>query len=246
MTIAAYAAVGGCALWDGSNQSVIRMKAARNPAEAARLTLVGVKSFHAGDYESAGAKFTAALESDSTYGPAHNNLGLLHFEQGRLYQAALAFEKSMELMPDDPAVYYNLGLTLESAGRVYEAIDLYQQAIEMDSSNPHFLGNLVRLRIRLGEKDKSLVQQLRDLVLIETRPEWRRWADRQLAITLNTKLDRGPDTPELQTESETSDAGNADSRVIELSNLPDVEVTDRSDDNVPLIPAPNPDHSEER
>lgn len=189
--------VGGCASLTEGNEAIIRVQAAQDPIKAARLTLHGIKAMDGGDVDRAAAKFASAIAADQAYGPAHNNLGLLHFDQGNLYQALLAFEQAMELMPHDPAVYYNLGLTLESAGKVYEAMDLYWQAVEMDSVNPFYLGNLVRLRIRLGEDGPDLKTQLQDLVLIETRPEWRRWADRQLALTRNNSLDRGPETPEF-------------------------------------------------
>jgi tetratricopeptide (TPR) repeat protein len=189
----------GCASLTDSNEAFIRVQTRQNPAKAERLTLVGVKAMHSGHIEHAFDKFVAAIDADEAYGPAHNNVGLLHYEQGNLYQAVLAFEQAMELMPYDPIVYYNLGLTLESAGKVHEAMDLYWQAVEMDPVNPVFLGNLVRLRVRLGEANPELVTQLQDLILIETRPDWRRWADRQLAIELNAALDRGPETPEFNT-----------------------------------------------
>jgi Tfp pilus assembly protein PilF len=210
----------GCASWR-SKQQIIRVEASRRPAEAARLTLVGVKALREDDRDRAADRFLGAIAADETYGPAHNNLGLLHYEQGNLYEAVLAFEQAMDLMPQDPAVYYNLALTLESAGKVFEATELYTQAVAMDPTNPMFLGNLVRLRIRLGENDPSLVAQLQDLILIETRPEWRRWADRQLALNLNPTLDRGPAAPEFETQRsegpELSDEELLRSKIIELS-----------------------------
>ncbi len=235
--------LAGCAVLKGSNESIIRIQAAQNPAEAARLTLVGVKALHHGEVERAADKFTAAIDADKTYGPAHNNLGLLHYEQGNLYQAALAFEQAMDLMPQDPAVYYNMALTLETAGRVFEAMDLYSQAVEMDPANPNFLGNLVRLRLRLGEDDPTVVTQLQDLILIETRPDWRRWADRQLSLTFNPTLDRGPETPEFDTQSD-EDRSDEEERlrnnIIELTPIddPDSIRWQRNE-----IPAPPPDLS---
>ena len=151
----------------------------------------------------------------------HNNLGLLHYEQGNYYQAVLAFEQAMDLMPQDPTVLNNLGLTLEAAGKIHEALDLYMQAAEMDPVNPNFLGNLVRLRVRMGDHDPSLVVQLQDLVLIETRPEWRRWADELLALRFNPILDRGPETPEFDLNEDREEAKrdrNVDDQIIDLSS----------------------------
>ena len=210
----------GCAALKDREQ-IIRVSTSRNSAEAARLTLVGIKALDNGEVDRAGDKFLSAIEADDTYGPAHNSLGLMHFEDGDLFQAVLEFERAMELMPQDPDVYYNLGLTLETAGKVFEAMDLYLQATEMDPTNPLYLGNLVRLRIRLGEDDPSLITQLQDLILIETRPDWRRWADQQLALTFNPTLDRGPDPPEFDTGGKKDEFVNDDaylkSKIIELS-----------------------------
>ena len=41
-------------------------------------------------------KFHQAIAVDDRYGPAYNNLGLLFYEQGSLYDAVLAFESAME------------------------------------------------------------------------------------------------------------------------------------------------------
>ena len=172
----------GCASFREDRETISRVESRRQTDKAQRLTLAGVKAMQLGELDHAFAKFNAALAADEQYGPAHNNLGLLHYDRGELYDSVLSFERATELMPGDPTVFYNLGLALEAGGRVHEAMDLYWQAVEMDPSNPNFLGNLVRLRVRLGENSPEVITQLQDLVLIETRPDWRKWADRQLAL----------------------------------------------------------------
>ena len=229
----------GCASLKDSNESIIRVQASQDTGKAVRLTLSGVKAMEHGNLDVAADKFLSAVKADEAYGPAHNNLGLLHYEQGNFYQALLAFERAMELMPDDPVVYYNLGLTLQAAGKVYEAMDLYWQAVEMDPENPHFLGNLVRLRVELGEEGPEVTAQLQDLALIETRPAWRRWADNQLALTFNDILDRGPETPDFN--SNRKQGGNGDhepeDNVIDLT--PTRELSNEPDDSNSLRDAAN-------
>ncbi len=233
----------GCAALRDDGESIIRVRANQDPVKAARLTLVGVSALQQGDVDRARDKFIAAVEADEAYGPAHNNLGLLHYDQGNMFQAVTAFEQAMELMPYDPAVYYNLALTLEAAGKVHEALDLYWQAVEMDPLNPNFLGNLVRLRIRLDETGPELIAQLQDLILIETRADWRRWADRQLALVLNESLDRGPETPEFNTRRDRSDDSEESSikKVIDLSpSTPsrDPSTFESNQNEAEIIPAP--------
>jgi len=232
------AALGsGCALLDDHKESVIRVETSRNSAKAQRLTLAGVKAMNTGHVDYAFDKFMEAIAADESYGPAHNNLGLLHYDQGELYDAVLSFERATELMPGDPIVFYNLGLTLEAAGRVHEAMDLYWQAVEMDPTNPNFLGNLVRLRVRLGENSPEVVAQLQDLILIETRPDWRQWADRQLALDMNDMLDRGPDAPEFDTGM----GRDRDAKATRPKSVIDLTPpTTRAAPSVPPPPPPGP------
>lgn len=215
--------MGGCAAFNHQNDSLIRIKSSRNTAKAQRFTVAGVNALENGKLEYAKEKLLSAIRADPQYGPAHNNLGLLQFDQGKLYQSVLSFERAKELMPADPAVYYNLGLVLEQAGRTSQALDLYWQAVELDPTEPHFLGNLVRLRRRLGENGPDVVAQLQDLMLIETRPDWRDWAAEQLEVTLNPHLDRGPENPEFGVSETGADQGNnkgqqqSQTRIIDLS-----------------------------
>jgi tetratricopeptide (TPR) repeat protein len=231
----------GCATFNDHEGSLIRIESSRNPVKAQRLTLAGVNALENGKRDYALEKLLSAIDADPEYGPAHNNLGLLQFDDGKLYQSVLSFERAMELMPSDPAVYYNLGLALEKAGRKSQALELYSQAVEIDPTEPHFLGNLVRLKRRLGESGPDVIAQLQDLILIETRSDWRDWASEQLEVTLNPNLDRGPETPEFggndsrnsESESETQ-TDRSPTRVIDLS--PDKGESGKAGEQTEQIP----------
>ncbi|WP_147871715.1 tetratricopeptide repeat protein [Stieleria maiorica] len=241
----------GCSSLQSSNQSIISVQTKRDTERANRLTYAGIRSLGKQHFNQAAKHFREAVAADYTYGPAHNNLGLLHYEQGNLYQAVMAFEQAREFLPNDPAVVYNLALALESAGRTGEALELYYTANAMDRANPHYLGNLVRLRVRMGEHDELLVQQLRDLALIETRPDWRRWADTQLALSHNDALDRGPAAPDLEAtvnEANEPDRTKLRTKIIDLTPVMPASAEqpiaeprgdDRPDeDDLPDVPPP--------
>ena len=102
------AAVTGCAVFNDHESSLIQISSSRNPVKARRLTLAGVSALENGKRDYAREKLQAAIEADPDYGPAHNNLGLLQLEEGRLYQSVLSFERAMELLPTDPTDYYTL------------------------------------------------------------------------------------------------------------------------------------------
>jgi tetratricopeptide (TPR) repeat protein len=236
----------GCAAFNDQQDSLIRIKSNRNPVKAQRLTLAGVNALENGQRDYASEKLLSAIRADSGYGPAHNNLGLLQFDDGKLYQAVLSFERAMELMPADPVVYYNLGLALEKADRKNQALELYWQAVEIDPTEPHFLGNLVRLRRRLGEDGPDVIAQLQDLMLIETRPPWRDWASEQLNLVLNPNLDRGPETPNFSgkdSEDESPASRNQSdpqTRIIDLSpgkgNLKPSKASEQAEETPELLP----------
>jgi tetratricopeptide (TPR) repeat protein len=214
----------GCTPWKNGDSSLIQIQASQNPNKASQLTNAGIRLLNGGNPESAAEKFEAAICADSGYGPAHNNLGLLHYQKGNLFQAVLAFEEAMRWMPHDPSVVYNLALSLEAAGKIDEAEELYLQTVARDPANPNYLGNLVRLRIRRGDRGPEIEQSLRDLILIETRPQWRNWADRMLSIDFNSTLDRGPPVPDfnaLTDEERKREQIPIEDRIIDLSESTD-------------------------
>lgn len=140
-----------------------------------------VELIEAGQLQAAEQALREALEADVTFGPAHNNLGKVYFEQGKLYEAAWRFEYAIELMPDQPEPHNNLGLVMEAARRLDAAIEHYEQAHELAPENVEILGNLVRSRLRRGDRGDEVRRQLQDLVLKDTRPEWVAWAHEQLS-----------------------------------------------------------------
>jgi hypothetical protein len=75
-----------------------------------------------------------------------------------------------------------------------EAVGEYQQALALEPNNPELLGNLVRARVRRGDADEQLQPLLEELVLKETRPQWREWAERELATRKQSPPSPGPTT----------------------------------------------------
>lgn len=196
---------------------------------ASRLTVSALHAVELGNLDRARNLLQRAVALAPNDGPAYSNLGLVSYQQERFYEAVEAFEIAVELLPGDARALYNLAVAYEAGGQVEEALGLYAQAVEIDGADPMPLGNLVRLRIRLGDRDESLQQQLRDLALIENRPQWRRWADIQLALNQNPMLDRGPAVPDFNATVGGRSSGEADlppeafdleSRIIDLTLQP--------------------------
>lgn len=134
-----------------------------------------------GKYADAEALLRGALEADPNFGQARNNLGLVYYHLGNLYQAAWEFEQAAKLMPNRGEPHNNLGLVYERAGQLNRAIDAYTQARQYDLASTEFLANLARARVRRGDIDVDIRQLLEQLVLRETRSDWRDWARNTLA-----------------------------------------------------------------
>lgn len=202
MGIALTFSTSGCAkLRDSGCDEILSISTGGGASEQSRAQYFkGIRLYDHAKYPAATEAFERAISLDFENGSAHNNLGLTHFQQRKLSLAAAEFEIAAQLLPEDARPCNNLGMTLEAAGRGLEAIDFYQQAYEIEPQNPKYLGNLVRTRIRLGEKDESVIEQLKELLFIETRADWIAWINDQLAIDINPLLDRGPTPPNLNSQ----------------------------------------------
>ncbi len=144
-------------------------------AEAVRL----VKE---GDLGAAEEALKAALEADVLCGPAHNNLGLVHYRRGRLYLAAREFQYAARLMPHSAEPKNNLGLVLEAVGRLGEAEEAYDEALALEPDNPELSANLARVLVERGRKDERTREALEAVVLKDTRPDWVAWAREKLVM----------------------------------------------------------------
>lgn len=189
--------LAGCRIMNQNDPNVHMIDMAERDLASQKLVEKGNIHVAKNQFPKAESYFQQAIQLDSQNGAAHNNLGLVYFYQHDFYQAAGAFEKASEYLPEDPAPLNNLGLIMEMVARPDEAIDYYWQAHSIDPTNPEYLGNLVRARVRAKHCDDELRQQLHDLLLYEKRLPWQDWAREQLALFNNPYLDNGPPPPSV-------------------------------------------------
>jgi Tfp pilus assembly protein PilF len=177
------AACAGCASWNapGQKYQTIIADPHHDGQTAKARTHQAAKAWEKNHCDKAEQLLQEALAADVNYGPAHNNLGLLYFQQGRYYLAAWEFQYAMETMSDRPEPFNNLGMVFEKVERREAALEHYQMARDRDSANSQYLGNFIRVLLKEDDKDAAAPELLRDLLLIETRPEWRCWAEERLA-----------------------------------------------------------------
>ena len=173
--------VCGCALDRGLNFKTIKATSKRDPIAAAKLNRQGVEAMSKGRIDRAEKLFKDALIKDATYGPAHNNLGRIYFEQGKNYLAAWEFEYATKVMPGRSEPYNNLGMVMERVDKLEQAIEAYEMANEMYPNQPEVVGNLARAWWSHDKDHPRTRELLEQLVFIDCRPGWVSWAKEQIA-----------------------------------------------------------------
>ncbi|MEM9372530.1 MAG: tetratricopeptide repeat protein [Planctomycetota bacterium] len=152
----------------------------RDPRLADQLTRRAVEATTS-DPERAERLLRDALAADLYHGPAHNNLGVLLLDDGRLYEAANEFEWARKLMPGHPAPRVNLGIVLERGGSIDEAIEQFEAALLAVPEDLAASQALARCQLRYARTDSRTLDRLR-LIAARAGPRWRDWALQQALV----------------------------------------------------------------
>jgi Flp pilus assembly protein TadD len=97
---------------------------------------------------------------------AHLDLGNALGAQGKLDEALAAFQKVLELKPDDPAARHNLGVLLYRHGRISEAIVQWHELLRLQPDN---IPILLRLAWTLATSPEASVRNGREAVALAER-----------------------------------------------------------------------------
>ena len=170
----------GCASSTQAGAYATDEGAPRNPQLAQELNGQGVEKMLA-DPGEAEALFRRALSADLYHGPAHNKLGVLMIESGRLYEAAEEFQWAARLMPGHPDPRINLGLVFERAGLTDDAMAHYRTALEVYPGHLQAIQALTTAELRFGRADSATTDRLKVISLRGSTP-WRLWAMERLAV----------------------------------------------------------------
>ena len=108
--------------------------------------------------------WTYELRYNSDAYPAHNNLGKILLEEGRLSAAGEQFEETLRIYPDYAPAHNNLGNVLRETGRLSDAMEQYRQALRINPNyaEAHYnLGNALQQTGPLPEAMQQYEQALR-------------------------------------------------------------------------------------
>ena len=182
-------AAGGCASFRSNPNEVryetIKADPHRDSQAARELNTQAIEALTCGDFDDAMALANQALVSDVNYGPAHNTLGRIYFQQRKLYLAAWEFEHAGRLMPDRAEPINNQGLVYETATQLERASEFFTEALAIESQNPDIIANLARIRHKLGLNDVATQDLLKQTILTSDRCDVDDWA-REKSATFRT------------------------------------------------------------
>jgi len=126
----------------GANGEVVKQKEyldnliALHPNDERVRFNLGNYYFAQQEYEQAIAHYKKATEIAPSYSPAYNILGYSYRQQGNYAEAEKAFQKYVELIPDDPNPYDSYAELLLKMGRFDDSIAQYRRALAKDA---HFM-----------------------------------------------------------------------------------------------------------
>jgi tetratricopeptide (TPR) repeat protein len=94
------------------------------------------------------AAYSEVLRRKPDHAYAHNNVGVLLKNLGRIDEAIAHYSEAVRLDPGHANAHYNLGNALASQGKVAEAIEQYTRALELRPANETMRSALEELRSR--------------------------------------------------------------------------------------------------
>ena len=133
------------------------------PAEINQLAAL----FDAGRYVELESRTRELIEQYPDSGFLWTALGTFLRAQGK--EALQAYQRAVELMPNDAEAHSNLGVTLKELGQLDNAVASYRRALELNPDYAEAHSNLGNALTALGQPDKAVASYRRAL---EIKPEY--------------------------------------------------------------------------
>lgn len=109
------------------------------------------------DWQSAERSFRQAIKLGCNEASLYSALGRTLYEQDKLAEAIVAFQKAISLNGNFPEVYYNnLGMALSKQGNLKGAIAAYRKAISLSPNSVFFHTNLGNALSKQGSRKGAI------------------------------------------------------------------------------------------
>jgi tetratricopeptide (TPR) repeat protein len=132
----------------------------------ALLCVLGILTYgQCGIYGDPLTFWQTALAGNPDSSIAHNNLGTVLIERGRLDEAKAHFERVLAMDPEHAMAHYNLGGVLRQQGQVDEAQAQFERAVDIAPGNAEAQLNLAELQADKGQLAEATAHFQRALEL---------------------------------------------------------------------------------
>jgi tetratricopeptide (TPR) repeat protein len=115
------------------------------------------------------ACYLRALQINSEYAKANNNLGNALEDLGQLENAVASYRRALEIEPDLVEAHCNLGNALRDLGQLENAVASYHQALEIKPGYAMAHNNLGLVLLSQGKLDNALEKFRR---AVEIKPDF--------------------------------------------------------------------------
>ncbi len=140
-----------------ADRARLRSRLARAALCAALLgTLGGMTWKQCHIYTDAETHYRAMLAGNPGCWLAHNNLGILLVDSGRVPEGIEHYEQALRLRPGYGEAHHNFGIALAKLGRTREAIEQYRASLQAKPDAFESLFNLGNLSMKLGRAPDAL------------------------------------------------------------------------------------------
>jgi Flp pilus assembly protein TadD len=134
----------------------IRKKSLTIVAACILIALTIGTRVQAGYWQNSVVLFQRAVDVTSNNYVAHNNLGELLAQQGRLDEAAIHFTKALDINPSFAHARHNMGMIFVQRGNLDEAIQEFQKAIELEPTFADAYNKLGAALASRGRLDEAI------------------------------------------------------------------------------------------
>jgi Flp pilus assembly protein TadD len=138
---------------------------------AAIASSVALTSYQLGFWRNSETLFRHALQVTKDNYVAHDSMGDVLTDQGRIEEAKEQYLEALRLSPAYVAAHNNLGLLLVREGKVDDAIAHYEEALKTSPENPEALINLGNALYRKGSVEQSITCFQRALAADPSHPQ---------------------------------------------------------------------------
>lgn len=128
----------------------------KNPDSPVGPNLMGAIAIAERDIDAAVDHFRKALQLDSKFAPARNNLVRLLEQRGDIAAAEQLYAQRLEESPDDDVALLGMAELLARQRRNAEAVPYAKRATVADPDNPRARLALARLHVRSGDQSAAL------------------------------------------------------------------------------------------